>query len=78
MDDIINPKNDYTCLKRWKSAGKVFFFARSPEAPRTIMERHPLSSTESMSLSFVIGAFFSSVKSLRESLDDISTNRLWN
>ena len=30
-----------------KSAGNVFFFARSPEAPSTIMERHPVSNIPS-------------------------------
>ena len=43
--DCINP-----CAKRWKSAGKVFFLARSPEAPRTITERQPCSEGSSRSL----------------------------
>jgi hypothetical protein len=33
-------------LTRPKRAGKVFFFARSPEAPRTTMTVFTLSSTE--------------------------------
>lgn len=35
-------------LTRPKSAGKVFFFARSPEAPRTMMTVFSLSSMELM------------------------------
>lgn len=38
-----------TCRYRLKSAGKVFFLARSPDAPSTIMERDPISGTSSIS-----------------------------
>jgi hypothetical protein len=43
-------RSQITCAKRWKSAGKVFFLARSPEAPRTITERQPCSEGSSRSL----------------------------
>ena len=35
-----------TYTKRLKRAGKVFFFARSPEAPSTTIERYPPCKTE--------------------------------
>jgi len=39
-----------TCSYRWKSAGNVFFLARSPEAPSTTMESDPVSAAFSESL----------------------------
>lgn len=41
---------EQTWRYRLKRAGKVFFLARSPEAPRTMIERQPVSGTVPYSL----------------------------
>jgi len=48
--DYTASDDSLTCWKRWKSAGKVFFLARSPEAPSTIMDKQPDSEDSSRSL----------------------------